>query len=194
MSIENIFIIIVALSVPVVIYFITRKRKTDFDKRVELALRQNRFGLDSGVSIYFEDTIDWVISAEQKIAINSGLREVFERAIDKGYQVGLDPRNYTIVFLESQLRNDLPVFRMITNDYENTVFDQGGFIYAAEDAYDPERCIILLPQYPYDRPDLNESLARAVGYGAEHCILNHNDHALYEATKVHNQNAGHPLF
>lgn len=127
-------------------------------------------------------------TAEQQTAIEKGLNRAFTKAQCLGYSRNLSVQAYQIETVPGQIVNGINVFRVNTDDYEDTDFDKGGYVYAAGQFQPPAK--IVVPQY-FDNFD---ALATVVEYEAEHRILYDNNRAEYDRTKVHGIGTGHPLF
>src|SRR5262249_32554262 len=73
--------------------------------------------------------------------------------------------------------------------YAGSIYDQGGYIYAAGMviSFNPSAFVIA----EHSR-DLNR-VSNVVRYEGEHLVLFYNDRRRYEATKDHSKGGGHPI-
>jgi hypothetical protein len=127
-------------------------------------------------------------------AIDNGLTELFNIASRHGYRNRLDYSNYTIFIARADRTKDSggaysPDIAIGAAQYAGSVYDQGGYVYAAGMvmAYNP--CAFIIAEHDRDL----QRISNVVRYEGEHLILYHNDRALYERTRDHSRGGGHPI-
>ena len=130
-------------------------------------------------------------------AMERGLTRCFEKARAVGYDTPFNLSAYTIVILGDAMRapeSQTLCYKLPAGPYAGTQWDLGGFILAAGQCVyigGATGNVIAIPEH--NGQDL-EQLALISEYEAEHVILFYCDPAKFEATKVHGQGQGHPLF
>ena len=127
-------------------------------------------------------------------AIDQGFVELFAVAQRHGYRNQLNFRDYTVFIgradrtrnSNGQYSADIAVG---ASQYAGSVYDQGGFVYAAGMvlAFNPSAFVIA----EHDR-DLSR-ISNVVRYEGEHIVLYHNDRRLYAQTLDHSRGGGHPI-
>jgi hypothetical protein len=127
-------------------------------------------------------------------AIDKGLADLFTVAQDNRYQKRLNYSDYTIFIAKADRtvnsdKNYSPDIAIGSGQYAGSVYDQGGFVYAAGMvlAYNP--CAFVFAEHTKDFGRVSE----IVRYEGEHLILYHNDRRLYNQTADHSQGGGHPI-
>lgn len=127
-------------------------------------------------------------------AIDKGLADLFAVAQKNKYQKRLSYSDYTIFIARADRtmnsdRNYSPDIAVGAAQYAGSVYDQGGFVYAAGMvlAYNP--CAFVFAEHTKDFHRVSE----IVRYEGEHLILYHNDRRLYNRTADHSQGGGHPI-
>jgi len=127
-------------------------------------------------------------------AIDKGLTDLFAVARKNRYSNRLNYTDYTIyVALADRTKDSAgqysPDFAVGANQYAGSVYDQGGFIYAAGMvlAYTP--CSFIIAEHAKDL----DRVSNVVRYEGEHIVLYHNDRARYSATADHSKGGGHPI-
>jgi len=127
-------------------------------------------------------------------AIDQGLTDLFAIAQENGYQKRLNYSDYTIFIAKADRttnsdKNYSPDIAIGAAQYAGSVYDQGGFIYAAGMvlAYNP--CAFVFAEHTKDFHRVSE----IVRYEGEHLILYHNDRPLYKKTADHSKSGGHPI-
>ncbi len=73
--------------------------------------------------------------------------------------------------------------------YAGSIYDQGGFIYAAGMVLEFNPCVFVIAEH--DREF--RRVADVVRYEGEHLVLYYNDRALFEKTADHSRGGGHPI-
>lgn len=133
-------------------------------------------------------------SAQMLAAIDKGLNYLFAVARRNGYRNRLNFNEYNIYIANADRTQDSerrysPDIAIGAAQYSGTVYDQGGYIYAAGLvlAYSPMAFIIAEHNRDFDR------VSNVVRYEGEHLVLYHNDRRRYEATKDHSMGGGHPI-
>lgn len=127
-------------------------------------------------------------------AIDNGFADLFAVARRYGYRNKLRFSDYT-VFIANPDRTEAangsysPDIAINAAQYAGSVYDQGGFIYAAGIVVSNQSCAILIPQYTKDF----SAAARIVRFEGEHIILYHNDRQKYYLTADHSRGGGHPI-
>ena len=127
-------------------------------------------------------------------AIDKGLTDLFAIAEKNGYQNRLRYSDYTIFIAKADRttnsdKNYSPDIAIGAAQYAGSVYDQGGFVYAAGIvlAYNP--CAFVFAEHTKDFQRVSE----IVRYEGEHIVLYHNDRKLYNKTADHSQGGGHPI-
>lgn len=127
-------------------------------------------------------------------AIDDGLTELFRVARKNNYRKRLNYSDYTIFIAEPDRttnynREYSPDIAIPSAQYAGSVYDQGGYIYAAGMvmAYNP--CAFIIAEHTKNF----QRVADVVRYEGEHLVLYHNDRRLYEKTADHSKGGGHPI-
>jgi hypothetical protein len=127
-------------------------------------------------------------------AIDKGLADLFAVAQKNNYRNRLSYSDYTIFIARadrttSSDKNYSPDIAVGSAQYAGSVYDQGGFVYAAGMvlAYNP--CAFVFAEHTKDFQRVSE----IVRYEGEHLVLYHNDRQLYKKTADHSQGGGHPI-
>lgn len=127
-------------------------------------------------------------------AIDNGLTELFSIARKHGYRSRLNYADYTVFIARADRLKDAsgkysPDIAIAAAQYAGSVYDQGGFIYAAGMvmAYNP--CAFIIAEH---EKDLGR-ISNVVRYEGEHLVLYYNDRALYEKTADHSHGGSHPI-
>ena len=127
-------------------------------------------------------------------AIDKGLSDLFKVAKKNGYKKRLNYSDYTIFIGKADRTKDSsqaysPDIAVNAGQYAGSVYDQGGFIYAAGMvlAYNPMAFIIAEHEKDFNR------VSDVVRFEGEHLVLYHNDRQLYNETADHSQGGGHPI-
>lgn len=132
--------------------------------------------------------------AEILAAIDRGFGELFVVSRRHGYRNRLNFSDYTVFIGRADRTRDSsgqysPDIAVAAQQYAGSVYDQGGFVYAAGMvlAYNPSAFIIA----EHDR-DLAR-VSNVVRFEGEHLVLYYNDRALYARTADHSAGGGHPI-
>jgi hypothetical protein len=133
-------------------------------------------------------------SADALRAIDNGLTELFNVARRHGYRSRLNYGDYTVFIARADRIKDAsgkysPDIAIAAAQYAGSVYDQGGFIYAAGMvmAYNP--CAFIIAEHEKDL----SRISNVVRYEGEHLVLYYNDRALYEKTADHSRGGSHPI-
>jgi hypothetical protein len=133
-------------------------------------------------------------SAAMLSAIDQGLTDLFAVARRNRYSRRLNYQDYTIYIGRADRTRDSqgqysPDIAVGAAQYAGSVYDQGGYIYAAGMvvATNPASFVIAEHTRNFDR------VANVVRYEGEHLVLFHNDRQRYAATLDHSRGGGHPI-
>jgi len=127
-------------------------------------------------------------------AIDKGLADLFAVARKNKYQKRLSYSDYTIFIAKPDRmangdKNYSPDIAIGAAQYAGSVYDQGGFVYAAGLVLDYNPCAFVFAEHTKDFQRVSE----IVRYEGEHLVLYHNDRRLYNKTADHSQGGGHPI-
>lgn len=128
-------------------------------------------------------------------AIDRGLGDLFRLARKHGYKKRLRYSDYTIFIAQpDRIRAGngggySPDIAVSAGQYAGSVYDQGGYIYAAGMVMAFNPCAFIIAEH--DR-QFNR-VANVVRYEGEHLVLYHNDRRLYNRTADHSRGGGHPI-
>lgn len=132
--------------------------------------------------------------AEMLRAIDAGLAELFDVARRHGYRAGLDHAGYTIFIARPDRTRGggggySPDIAVGASQYAGSVYDQGGYVYAAGMvlSFAPGAFIIAEHERDFRR------VADVTRYEGEHIILFQNDRRLYQQTYDHSRGGSHPI-
>jgi hypothetical protein len=127
-------------------------------------------------------------------AIDGGLTELFNISRRHGYRARLNYADYTIFIARPDRTKDAsgaysPDIAVGAAQYAGSVYDQGGYVFAAGMvmAYNP--CAFIIAEHERDFA----RVSNVVRYEGEHLILYYNDRPLYERTRDHSRGGGHPI-
>jgi hypothetical protein len=133
-------------------------------------------------------------NAQMLTAIDKGLSDLFAVARRNGYRNRLNHSDYVIFIgrADRKVNRDnqySPDIAVPTGQYAGSVYDQGGFIYAAGMVigYNPPAFVIAEHDRNYER------VSEVVRYEGEHLVLYHNDRRRYNETLDHSRGGGHPI-
>ncbi|HYY99518.1 MAG TPA: hypothetical protein VE642_13035 [Pyrinomonadaceae bacterium] len=127
-------------------------------------------------------------------AVDSGLAQLFAVARKHGYTAGLNYSDYTVFIGRADRTRDSagaysPDIAVGAAQYAGSVYDKGGYVYAAGMVLSMEPAAFLIAEHARDFGRVS-NVAR---YEGEHIILYHNDRALYERTADHSRGGSHPI-
>lgn len=127
-------------------------------------------------------------------AIDSGLTELFAISRRHGYNAQLNFSSYVVFIARADRTQNgegaySPDIAVGASQYAGSVYDQGGYVYAAGMvlAYQPNAFIIADHQRDFQR------VANVARYEGEHIVLYHNDPPLYRKTLDHSRGGSHPI-
>jgi hypothetical protein len=132
--------------------------------------------------------------AEALRAIDQGLTELFAVARRHGYGARLNYADYTIFIARADRTRDSagaysPDVAYDAPGYRGSVYDQGGYIYAAGMAFSFDLPALVVAEHERDF----QRMANIVRYEGEHLVLYHNDRRLFQQTADHSRGGGHPI-
>ncbi|CAN5652810.1 hypothetical protein BH24ACI2_BH24ACI2_00060 [soil metagenome] len=127
-------------------------------------------------------------------AIDDGLAELFAVARKHQYRNRLNYSDYTIFIAKADRTKDgngqySPDIAVAAAQYAGTVYDQGGYIYAAGMVLAKNPCAFVIAEHTKDF----QRAADVARYEGEHLVLYHNDRKLFNKTADHSQGGGHPI-
>ena len=127
-------------------------------------------------------------------AIDSGLAELFAVARRHGYAARLNYTDYTVFIARPDRTRDRtgaysPDIALGAAQYAGSVYDQGGYVYAAGMVLSMEPCAFLIAEHERDF----QRISNVARYEGEHIVLYHNDRRLYAQTADHSRGGGHPI-
>ena len=127
-------------------------------------------------------------------AIDKGLTDLFAVARKNRYSKRLNYSVYSIYIAKADRTKDSagqysPDIAVGAAQYAGSVYDQGGFVYAAGMVISYNPCSFLIAEHTKDL----ERVSNVVRYEGEHLVLYHNDRKRYAATADHSKGGGHPI-
>jgi hypothetical protein len=127
-------------------------------------------------------------------AIDSGLTELFAVARRHGYSARLNYMDYTVFIARPDRTRDSagtysPDIALGAAQYAGSVYDHGGYVYAAGMVLSMEPCAFLIAEHQRDF----QRISNVTRYEGEHIVLFHNDRRLYEQTADHSRGGSHPI-
>jgi hypothetical protein len=127
-------------------------------------------------------------------AIDDGLAELFVVARRHGYTQGLNYADYTVFIARADRMRDSagaysPDIALGAAQYAGSVYDKGGYIYAAGMVLSMEPGAFLIAEHDRDF----QRISNVARYEGEHIILYHNDRDLFSRTADHSRGGGHPI-
>ncbi len=133
-------------------------------------------------------------SAAMLNAIDKGLTDLFVVARKDGYRMRLNYSDYTIYIARSDRTTNAageysPDFAVGASQYAGSVYDQGGYIYAAGMVIANNPCTFMIAEHERNF----ERVSDVVRYEGEHLVLYHNDRRRYAETADHSRGGGHPI-
>ena len=131
---------------------------------------------------------------EELRAIDDGLTELFAVARKHGYSSHLNYSDYTIFIAKPDRTRDRtgaysPDVAYVAPGYAGSIYDQGGYIYAAGMSFSFNPNALVVAEHDRDF----QHMATVVRYEGEHLVLYHNDRRLFQATADHSHGGGHPI-
>ena len=133
-------------------------------------------------------------SAAMMQAIDKGLADLFAVARKAGYSRHLNYSDYTIFIANADRTKNAagvysPDIAVGAAQYAGSVYDQGGYIYAAGMVVSNSPSAFVIAEHTKDF----DRVSNVVRYEGEHLVLYFNDRQRYEATKDHSKGGGHPI-
>lgn len=127
-------------------------------------------------------------------AIDQGLTDLFAVARKNNYFNRLNYSDYTIFIARADRTVDSnkqysPDIALPSAQYAGSIYDQGGFVYAAGKVMAFNPCAFIIAEHTKDF----QRVSNVVRYEGEHLILYHNDRRRYQQTADHSQGGGHPI-
>jgi hypothetical protein len=126
--------------------------------------------------------------------IDAGLTDLFNVARKNGYRRNVDHSNYTIFIARPDRLRDAdgrysPDIAVGAAQYAGSIYDKGGFIYAAGMVISFAPGAFLIAEHTRDLNRVRD----IVRYEGEHIVLYHNDRRRFLATQDHSRGGGHPI-
>jgi hypothetical protein len=127
-------------------------------------------------------------------AIDQGFTDLFAVARKNKYSKRLNHSDYTIFIARADRTKDSnkqysPDIAVPSGQYAGSVYDKGGFIYAAGMVLAYKPCAFVIAEHTKDL----QRVSNVVRYEGEHLILYHNDSSRYNKTADHSTGGGHPI-
>src|SRR5688500_9059130 len=127
-------------------------------------------------------------------AIDQGLTDLFAVSRRNGYVRRLSYRDYTIFIARADRTRDSqggysPDIAIGAAQYAGSVYDQGGYVYAAGMVLSNEPPAFIIAEHGRDL----KRVADIVRFEGEHLVLYHNDRRRYSQTADHSRGGGHPI-
>lgn len=127
-------------------------------------------------------------------AIDDGFAELFAVARRRGYRARLEYAAYTVFIARADRTRDRagaysPDIAIPAVQYAGSIYDQGGFVYAAGMVLAFNPCAFIIAEHDRDL----QRASNVVRYEGEHLILYYNDRARYEKTADHSTGGAHPI-
>ena len=133
-------------------------------------------------------------SAKMLEAVDKGLTDLFAIAKKNNYKARLNYSDYTIFIAKADRSKDSagnysPDIAVGAAQYAGSIYDKGGYIYAAGMVLSSNPCAFVFAEH-----DKNlERVSDVVRYEGEHLVLFHNDRRKYRDTADHSKGGGHPI-
>lgn len=132
--------------------------------------------------------------AEVLRAIDSGFAQLFDMARRHGFRSRLNYTDYTVFIARADRTKDSagaysPDIAIPALQYAGSIYDQGGYVYAAGMVMAFNPCAFIIAEHEHDFG----RISNVVRYEGEHLVLYYNDQALYERTADHSRGGGHPI-
>ncbi|MBK9214016.1 MAG: hypothetical protein IPM59_00205 [Chloracidobacterium sp.] len=127
-------------------------------------------------------------------AIDTGLEDLFAVARKNGYHKQLDYSDYSIYIARADRKRDSqgqysPDIAVGAAQYAGSVYDQGGYIYAAGMVISTDKNAFVIAEHTKQL----DRISNVVRYEGEHLVLYHNDRRRFNATLDHSRGGGHPI-
>jgi hypothetical protein len=133
-------------------------------------------------------------SAKMLAAIDRGLTDLFAVARKNDYRKRLNYSDYVIFIARADRTknadgNYSPDIAVPTGQYAGSIYDQGGFIYAAGMVVGYNPLAFMIAEHDGNLRRVSD----VVRYEGEHLVLFHNDRRRYNETADHSRGGGHPI-
>ena len=133
-------------------------------------------------------------SSKMLNAIDKGLADLFAVAKKNGYSTRLNYSDYTIFIaradrMKDSANNYSPDIAVGAAQYAGSVYDKGGYVYAAGMVVAFNPCAFVIAEHTKDFARVSE----VVRYEGEHLVLYHNNRKLFNDTADHSNGGGHPI-
>jgi len=127
-------------------------------------------------------------------AIDRGLSGLFAAARRRGYRARLNHSDYTVFIARPDRTRNAdgaysPDIALGAAQYAGSVYDQGGYVYAAGMVLSNQPAAFIVAEH---ERDFNR-VADVARYEGEHLVLYHNDRRLYARTADHSRGGSHPI-
>jgi hypothetical protein len=128
------------------------------------------------------------------MAIDQGLTDLFAIARKNGYSNRLNYSDYTIFIANPDRDKDFqgnysPDIAVNAEQYKGSIYDKGGYIYAAGMVIATNPCAFIIGEHTKNFNRVSD----VVRYEGEHLVLYHNDRKKFLATQDHSKGGGHPI-
>jgi hypothetical protein len=132
--------------------------------------------------------------AEMLNAIDDGLTELFSVARHNNYRARLNYSDYTVFIGRADRTRDSagaysPDIAIGAAQYAGSVYDKGGYVYAAGIVSSFEPCAFVIAEHERDW----QRVSNVVRYEGEHLVLYHNDRQRFLQTYDHSRGGSHPI-
>jgi len=133
-------------------------------------------------------------NAQTLNAIDAGLAELFAVAHKHGYNAATSYADYTVFIGRADRTRDSagaysPDVAIGAAQYAGSVYDKGGYVYAAGMVLSMAPGAFLIAEHDRDF----QRIANVARYEGEHIILYNNDRRLFQQTYDHSRGGGHPI-
>jgi len=128
-------------------------------------------------------------SSGELTAIDHGLTDLFAVARKNGYRRHLNYSDYTVYIARDDVGGDTPGISVGAAQYRSSVYDRGGYIYAAGMVIDFPSSSFIIAEHTRNF----DGISTVVRYEGEHIVLYYNDRQRFEETKDHSRGGGHPI-
>lgn len=127
-------------------------------------------------------------------AVDKGLTDLFAVARKNRFRNRLNYSDYSIYIGKADRQKDAsgqysPDIAVGSAQYSGTIYDKGGYIYAAGIVVALNPCAFMIAEHTKNFARISD----AVRYEGEHLVLYHNDRQRYNQTADHSQGGGHPI-
>ncbi len=137
-----------------------------------------------------------VPSGKMVRAIDKGIDDLIAVSKSKKYKFKkrLNHSDYMIFIARADRNKDSsdnysPDIAVAAQQYSGSIYDKGGYIYAAGMVVAFNPCAFVIAEHTKDF----DRVSNVVRYEGEHLVLWHNDRALFNETADHSKGGGHPI-